>query len=315
MSAILVAVDGPQAGEWLAALRESATGHELRAWPDEAGNPADIAYACVWLPPRGLLAQFPNLKAVVNLGAGIDHLLADPALPAVPVARVAHPDLTMRVTEYVVLHVLMHHRRQRLYDAQQRERLWRVHDQPAAGEVAVGVMGLGAIGCAAAEALAGLGFRLAGWSRTPKQLPGVESFHGPAGLDSFLNRTEILVCLLPCTRETEGLLNLALFRKLKRDGALGGAFLVNAARGKLQVEADIVRALDEGALAGATLDVFQQEPLPPRSALWRHPKVTITPHNAGDISPRVFAPHVIAQIERFERGEPLDNVVDRARGY
>jgi glyoxylate/hydroxypyruvate reductase A len=315
MSAILVAVDGPQAGEWLAALRESATGRELRAWPDEAGNPADIAYACVWLPPRRLLAQFPNLKAVVNLGAGIDHLLADPALPDVPVARVAHPDLTMRVTEYVVLQVLMHHRRQRRYDAQQRERLWRVHDQPAAGEVAVGVMGLGVIGRAAADALARLGFRVAGWTRTPKQLPGVETFHGQAGLESFLNRTEILVCLLPCTPETEGLLNLALFRKLKRDGAAGGAFLVNAARGNLQVEAEIVRALDGGVLAHATLDVFQVEPLPPQSALWRHPKVTITPHNAGDISPRVFAPHVIAQIERFERGEPLDYVVDRARGY
>jgi len=315
MTAILVAVDGPQAGEWLAALRESAPGRELRAWPDEAGDPAGIAYACVWLPPRGLLAQFPNLKAVVNLGAGIDHLLADPALPAVPVARVAHPDLTMRVTEYVVLHVLMHHRRQRLYDAQQRERLWRVHDQPAAGEVAVGVMGLGAIGRAAADALARLGFRVAGWSRTPKQLSGVETFHGQAGLDPFLDRTEILVCLLPCTPETEGLLNLVLFRKLKRDGAAGGAFLVNAARGALQVEADIVRALDDGALAGATLDVFQEEPLPPQSPLWSHPKVTITPHNAGDISPRVFAPHVVAQIERFERGLPLENAVDRARGY
>ena len=315
MSAILVAVDGPQAGEWLEALRANATGRELRAWPDEAGNPADIAYACVWLPPRGLLAQFPNLKAVVNLGAGIDHLLADPALPDVPVARVAHPDLTMRVTEYVVLHVLMHHRRQRLYDAQQRERLWRVHEQPAAGEVAVGVMGLGVIGRAAVDALARLGFRVAGWSRTPKQLPGVETFHGQAGLDAFLMRTEILVCLLPCTPETEGLLNFVLFRKLKRDGAAGGAFLVNAARGKLQVEADIVRALDEGVLAGATLDVFQEEPLPPQSPLWTHPKVTVTPHNAGDISPRVFAPHVIAQIERFERGLPLENAVDRARGY
>jgi glyoxylate/hydroxypyruvate reductase A len=316
MSAILVAVDGPQAGEWLAALRECARGRELRAWPDQAGDLADIAYACVWLPPRGLLAQFPNLKAIVNLGAGVDHLLADPALPAVPVARVAHPDLTKRVTEYVVLHVLMHHRRQRLYDAQQRERLWRVHEQPAAGDVAVGVMGLGVIGRAAADALARLGFRVAGWSRTPKQLPpGVETFHGQAGLDPFLARTEILVCLLPQTPETVGLLNTALFRKLKRDGALGGAFLVNAARGGLQVESDIVRALDEGVLAGATLDVFQEEPLSPRSPLWTHPKVTVTPHNAGDISPRVFAPHVIAQIERFERGLPLDNAVDRARGY
>jgi glyoxylate/hydroxypyruvate reductase A len=156
---------------------------------------------------------------------------------------------------------------------------------------------------------------VAGWSRTAKTVSGVEIFHGSAGLGSFMARTEILVCLLPRTRDTEGILNLALFRKLKRDGAAGGAFLINAGRGLLQVDADIVAALDEGALAGATLDVFPQEPLPAQSPLWAHPKVTITPHNAGDISPRVFAPHVVAQIERVERGLPLDNAVDRTRGY
>jgi glyoxylate/hydroxypyruvate reductase len=314
MSAILLAVDGPQAGTWHAALRAQIKGHELRVWPD-AGALDDVAYACVWLPPQGMLARLPGLRAVINLGAGVDHLLADPTLPNVPLARVAHPDLTARVTEYVVLHVLMNHRRQRRYDAQQRQRHWRVHDQPAAGEVAVGVMGLGVIGRAAALALAGLGFRVAGFSRTGKTLPGVETFHGAPGLDVFLRRTEILVCLLPATHDTDGVLNLTLFRKLKRDGAAGGAYLVNAARGRLQVEADIVSALDDGTLAGATLDVFSQEPLPPHSPLWNHPRVTITPHNAGDISPHVFAPHVIAQIERFERGLPLEHLIDRVRGY
>ncbi|MFL6950402.1 MAG: NAD(P)-dependent oxidoreductase, partial [Xanthobacteraceae bacterium] len=197
----------------------------------------------------------------------------------------------------------------------QHQRLWRSQDQPAASEVSAGVMGLGIIGSNAAGALGRLGFKTAGWSRTAKDLPDVETFHGKAGLDAFLARTEILVCLLPQTRDTEGILNLALFRKLKRDGAAGGAFLINAGRGPLQVDADIIAALDEGALEGATLDVFPQEPLQPGSPLWRHPKVTVTPHNAGDISPRAFAPQVIVQIERFERGAPLDNVVDRTRGY
>ena len=240
--------------------------------------------------PHGLLAGFPNLKAIINLGAGVDHLLADPALPPVAVARVAHPDLTVRVTEYVVLHVLLHHRRQRLYDAQQRERLWRVA-RSAGGERGFGRRhGAWRDRQPCSAALAHLGFKVAGWSRTPKNLAGVETFHGQAGLDAFLARTEILVCLLPRTRDTEGILNLALLRKLKRDGPAGGAFLVNAGRGPLQVDADIVTALDEGALAGCTLDVFPQEPLPPQSPLWAHPKVTMTPHNAGDISPRVFAP-------------------------
>lgn len=315
MSAVLVAVDGPQAGDWLEALRDNANGREVLAWPAGPGDLSRVSFACVWLPPRGFWAKLPNLKAIINLGAGVDHLLRDPELPAVPVARVAHADLTMRVTEYVVLHVLMHHRRQRLYDTQQRERNWRVHDQPAASEVAVGVMGLGVIGVHAARALAGLGFKAAGWSRSPKSLPGVETFHGATALDAFLARSEILVCLLPHTADTAGILNLALLRKLKRDGAAGGAFLVNAGRGALQIDGDILAALEEGALSGATLDVAQQEPLPPDSPLWSHPKVTVTPHNAGDISPRIFAPNVMAQIERFERGLPLDNLVDRTRGY
>jgi len=315
MSAILIAVDGSQAAEWLTNLRAHAKTRKLRIWPDAIGNPDDVAYACVWNPPHGFLARLPNLKSIINLGAGVDHLLADPTLPRVPVARVAHADLTTRVTEYVVLHVLMHHRRHRLYDAQQLERLWRPHDQPGASEVSVGVMGLGVIGSNVADALGRLGFKIAGWSRTAKDLPGAKTFHGAAGLDAFLARTEILICLLPLTHETKGILNLALFRKLKRDGPASGAFLINAGRGPLQVDADIIAALDEGALEGATLDVFPQEPLRPDSPLWSHSKVTVTPHNAGDISPRVFAPEVIAQIERFERGGPLDNVVDRRRGY
>jgi glyoxylate/hydroxypyruvate reductase A len=315
MSAILIAVDSPQAPEWLAALQAHAKGHELRMWPDAIGDPVDIAYACVWMAPHGLLARLPNLRAIINLGAGVDHLLADPALPRVPLARVAHADLAGRVSEYVALHVLSHHRRQRLYDAQQRDHVWREHAQPAASEVAVGIMGLGAIGCHAADVLAHLGFKVAGWSRAPKSLAGIETFHGNAGLDSFLARTEILVCLLPHTQDTKGILNLSLFRKLKRNGAAGGAFLINAGRGPLQIDADILTALDDGTLVAATLDVFSQEPLPPASPLWRHPRVTITPHNAGDISPRVFAQEVIAQIEGFERGMPLENLVDRTRGY
>jgi glyoxylate/hydroxypyruvate reductase len=252
-------------------------------------------------------------EAIFSLGAGVDHILADPELPDVPVVRIVDPDLTMRMTEYVVLHVLMHHRRQRLYDAQQRERMWREHEQAPANAVAVGVMGLGVLGRAAAVALARLGFRVAGWSRTPKALPDIETFHGDAGLDAFLRRTEILVCLLPATPATQGMLDRKLIRKLKRDGA--GAYLINAARGTLQVDADILAALEEGLLAGATLDVFAREPLPAASPLWRHPKVTITPHNAAVSDPRALAANVLRQIERFEQGLPLEHVVDRACGY
>jgi glyoxylate/hydroxypyruvate reductase A len=176
-------------------------------------------------------------------------------------------------------------------------------------------MGLGVLGAAAADALRALGFRVVGWSRTPRTLPGIETFHGAAGLDAFLARTEILVCLLPHTPATEHILNRALFGKLKRDGALGGAYLINAGRGALQVDDDILTALDGGALAGATLDVFPTEPLPAASALWTHPKATVTPHNAAQSDPRSLTVNVLRQIERFEQGLPLDNVIDRAAGY
>jgi glyoxylate/hydroxypyruvate reductase len=315
MSAILLVVTGWDAAPWERRFRAAAPGRDIRTWPNRVGNPGDIAYAAAWLPPHGVFAPFENLRAIFSLGAGVDALLADASLPRVPVVRVVDPDLTRRMTEYVTLHVLLHHRRQRRYDDQQHRRIWQEHDQPPAGAVNVGLMGLGVLGQDAGEVLVRLGFRVAGWSRMPRALPGVETFHGAAGLDAFLARTEILVCLLPHTPATEGLINLALLRKLKRDGALGGAHLINAGRGKLQVDADILTALDEGALAGATLDVFPTEPLPAESPLWSHPGVTITPHNSAASVPEEVVAYIVNQIRRHEAGEPLDNVIDRRRGY
>jgi glyoxylate/hydroxypyruvate reductase len=313
--ALVLTITGWDTKAWEARFAARAPSRDIRLWPERIGDPADVAYACAWKPPHRLLATFPNLKAIFSLGAGVDFLMTDPALPRVPVVRIVDPDLTMRMSEYVALHVLMHHRRQRLYDAQQRDRRWDDHDQPAAADVSVGVMGLGVMGRDAVEVLRRLGFKVAGWSRTPKSIPGVETFHGAAGLDAFLARSEILVCLLPATPATNGILDLKLLRRLKRDGALGGAYLINAGRGALQIDADIIAALDEGSLAAATLDVFPTEPLPAASPLWSHPNVTITPHNAASSVPNALVDYVLNQIERFEHGAPLQNVVDRAAGY
>jgi glyoxylate/hydroxypyruvate reductase len=317
MAAILLVMTGAgwNPAQWQARFAALAPRRDIRIWPDRVGDPAGIAYACAWKPPSGLLAQFPNLEAVFSLGAGVDHLTDDPQLPAVPIVRVVDRDLTARMTEYVVLHVLLHHRRLQLYRAQQREKIWHEHPQPAASEVAVGILGLGVLGRDAAEVLARIGFRVAGFARSEKSIPGVETFHGEKNLDAFLARTEILVCLLPHTRASEGILDLALLRKLKRDGALGGAYLVNAGRGKLQVDADILAALEAGTLAGASLDVFPTEPLPRESPLWAHPNVIVTPHNAGVSDPRALAKNILLQIERLERGLPLEHVIDRAAGY
>jgi glyoxylate/hydroxypyruvate reductase A len=316
MGAILLAITGLDPKPWHDRFRLLAPQRDIRLWGTHADDDAaEVSYACVWHPPPGLLAGFPHLRAIFSLGAGVDHVTRDPHLPPVPIVRIVDPDLTMRMSEYVALHVLMHHRRQRLYDAQQRERVWHEHEQPPASAVAVGVMGLGVLGCDAAAVLRRLGFRVAGWSRTPKELPGVETFHGAEGLDAFLCRTEILVCLLPATPATAGILNLELFRRLARDGAAGGAYLINVGRGALQVDADIVAALGEGSLAGATLDVFPTEPLPATSPLWTHPKVTITPHSAAASDPGALVANILRQIERVEAGLPLEHVIDRGAGY
>jgi glyoxylate/hydroxypyruvate reductase A len=274
-----------------------------------------VRYAAVWKPVAGTLKAFPNLAAIFNLGAGVDALMADASLPDVPIVRVADADLTGRMTEYVVMHVLIHHRHQRYVDACQRDRLWEPPAQRAAAAVRVGVMGLGVLGRDAAEVLRRIGFDVAGWSRSRKDIAGMATFAGEAELAHFLARTDILVCLLPLTPTTRGILNRRTFSLLARDGALGGPVVINAGRGGLQVEADLLAALDDGTLAAATLDVFEIEPLPAESPFWSHPKVTVSPHNAADTDPDAISVYVAEQIARHERGEALQNVVDRRLGY
>jgi glyoxylate/hydroxypyruvate reductase A len=313
---ILIA-SGPWPAEpWAAPVREAEPGRALQIWPD-LGDLAEIAYALVWKPPEGLLARLPNLRVIFSLGAGVDHLVFQKDLPDVPIVRVVNPDLTQRMTEWVVLQVLMHHRRQRAYDLSQREAHWRELRQPPAADVRIGIMGMGVLGHDAAEVLVRLGFRVAGWSRKPSTMAGVESFHGAAGLDPFLARTDILVCLLPLTPETRGILAMPLFRKLARDGALGrGPVIINAGRGGLQVEADIVAAIEDGTLGGASLDVFEREPLDPASPLWRMSNnVIVTPHVAAASEPSAIAPLILAQIREFEAGRPLENLVEPKRAY
>lgn len=312
---LLVAVEGWNVAPWLDRFR--------RLLPDlpvvDLGGLSDraaVRYAACWKHPHGALEDLPSLAVIFSLGAGVDHLLGDPGLPDAPVVRVVDPDLTGRMSEYVVLHALAHLRQARRYEAQQRERIWRDDpDQPAAHEVRVGVMGFGVLGQDAAQKLRGMGFSVAGWSRSPKAVDGVETFSGADRLDAFLARTDILVCLLPLTPDTRGILNRGLFAKLARDGRLGGPVLINAGRGGLQVEADILAALDSGTLKAATLDVFETEPLPASSPLWTHPAVTVTPHNAALSHPDAVAAQIADQIRRFEVGGALYNVVDRRSQY
>jgi glyoxylate/hydroxypyruvate reductase A len=300
---------------WKRRFEDVCADRPVALLPNAALDPADVHYAAVWKPVPGELAGFPNLRVIFNLGAGVDALMADTSLPGVPLVRVAVADLTARMTEYVVLHVLMHHRQELYLRASQREKRWEPKSQWPAGAISVGIMGLGTLGAHAAQALAHLGFRVAGWSRSERKIDGVDCFHGEAGLDAFLRRSNILVCLLPLTPSTRHILNRNLFAKLDRTSPMGAPVLINAGRGGLQNEADILQCLDDGTLGAASLDVYATEPLPADSRFWTHPKVVLTPHNAADTDPDEISKYVARQIERFEAGGALDNVVDRKRGY
>ena len=312
---LLVTLEGWDAAPWVEHFAKLLPGRMI-VTPEQNFAPEDITYAATWKHRPGSLLAYKNLKVIFSLGAGVDHVFRDKNLPDVPVVRIVDTDLRDRMSEWVVLHTLLHHRQQRMYDWQQYEKLWEDDRfQPAARDVRVGIMGLGVLGKDAALKLKAIGFDVAGWSRSIKHIAGIDGYAGEAGLDTFLGRTDILVSLLPLTDDTRGLLNRSLFSKLAPDGRLGGPILINAGRGGSQVEADILACLEDGTLKAATLDVFEVEPLPQDSPLWHHPRVTITPHNSAISEPAALAANIAGQIEAFEAGKPLENVVDPARGY
>ena len=307
---LIIKPDLEHTRSWNDVFSEAMPEMPVRDWADP-GDMADIEYAFVWAPEPGALRKFPNLKCIFSIGAGVDHLLKDPDLPdGVPIVRMVEPELTQGMSEYVTMHVLRYHREVPALEQQQRDKVWHELIAPTAPSRKVGLLGLGVLGQDAARVLRVLKFDLASWSRTPKRVAGVQSFYGADGLGPFLARTEILVCLLPLTAKTQGILNRDLLAKLPR-----GACLINAGRGGHQVEEDILAALDSGQLAGATLDVFLTEPLPTGSPFWTHPKVTLTPHIASVTQQVSAIEQVVANIRRIQAGKSPLNTVDRELGY
>lgn len=296
--------------DWKPHLEALLPGETFRVAPD-IGDPATIEFAIVWKPPEGLLRSCANLKGVLSLGAGVDHILSDPALPPrVPIVRLLDSSLASQMAEYVTLAVLAHHRRARDYASLQRESAWKVLDVPEAAKRRVGIMGLGQLGEAVIARLKPFGFALAGWARHRRTLEGHETFAGPDGLAPFLARTDILVCLLPLTAATKGVLNAQTLALLPK-----GASVINAARGGHVITGDFLAALDSGHIAEATLDVFEDEPLPPAHPLWSHPRVTITPHVAAITWPAHAAPIIAGTIQRLRAGYPVAGLVDPRVGY
>lgn len=309
--AVLVHYRQDRVARWVEALRIALPEEEIRTWP-EAGEPASVEAVVTMNPEPGVLDRFPNLRFIAATGAGVEKLLdPDAGLPpGVPICRLVDPELTRGMAEYVLTAVLRYHRQFEQYEAFSRERRWNPLPWPSPSDRPVGFLGLGVLGTAAAELLTRHGFPVLGWSRSPKRVAGVRCEHGEEGLARLLHEARILVCLLPLTPETRGIVNRDLLSHLPL-----GAHFVNAARGAHVVDTDLMAALDSGQLAHATLDVFHDEPLATDHPFWAHPRITVTPHIASLTVPESAARRIADNLRRARAGEPLLDLADPRRGY
>ncbi len=304
---ILFASQIEPAERWIPLLEKALP--RDRFFTGNTSNKIDIGLVAT--PPAGTLEKLKGAKLIQSLWMGVEKLLADPALPRnVPLARLIDPGMVGAMTETVLVHALDWHRRLYRYRQQQSEARWHRFRQYMASDHTVGLLGLGELGSDAARRLLALGFKVAGWSRRPKVFQEIDSFSGEKGLDEMLRKSDIVVCLLPLTPQTQGILNLDNLKKIKKGGGL-----INVARGPHLVVPDLVAVLDSGHLAHAYLDVFDIEPLPGDSPLWRHPGVTVTPHAAALTEPRTAVAKLAEQVERVRRGEAPRNLVDFSAGY
>ena len=284
---------------------------ELINWEPGLDPQDDIDYALVWKPPAGVLKTFTGLKAILSLGAGVDGIFVDPELPThLPIVRLIDQGLTEGMSEYMIYWTLHFHRDFDVYHQRAKDKVWKQHRQAITANRRVGIMGMGELGSDAAKKLHALGFDVAGWSRSPKSIDGVESFSGDDGMIPFLERSDILICLLPLTSSTHGIINKQLLSHLPEK-----AVLINGARGGHVVDDDLRDVLDSGHLRAAVLDVFNIEPLPEDHYWWDHPKVTVTPHVASQTQPHSAAERIKYSIQCFEKGETPPNVVDINKGY
>lgn len=308
--ALLVILPGREADAQLlvANLKEIEKGLDVRVWPD-VGTPENVEMAVAWNQPKGVLASLPNLRVVASFGAGVEHLVNDPAIPAgVDIVRTVDPALGFGMAEYVVTAIANWRRGWGAYRAAQSCRNWS--PRPYALDGSVLILGMGRMGVAVAHALDSVGYRIAGWKRTAGSVDGVECVSGPRALEEVLGTVDVAVCLLPLTVETEGILDCGFFASMKK-----GSLLINVGRGAHLNEDDLIAGLAEGRPAQAVLDVFREEPLPTGHPFWAHPAITVTPHVASLTDPRGAAERIAENRRRLIAGEPLLDPVERERGY
>lgn len=312
MGIVLIAPAKKNLEYWKEELQKEAgrQGHSLDVWiSPEVEQPEKVRMAVVWKHPHSSLYRFPELKVVASMGAGVDHILKDPSLPAHwQVSRIVDEQLSGSMSNYLLAAVLNHHKRILEYLPLQQRKEWGYSDEPER-RVHVGILGMGALGRDIAGKLAHLKFRVAGYSQSRKEVTGVVSYRKEE-LPAFLERVNVLICLLPLTPETRDFLNLSLFEMCRP-----GTFLINVARGEHLVEEDLPPAIAKGYLCGAMLDVFRHEPLPAEHPFWSHPDIFITPHIASITKPDAAIPQIVENYFRLQQGKPLQNTIDRTKGY
>ena len=292
---------------WIDALRHHQPDIAIQVYPD-ISRPEEVEMVLLWQHPPGYLSTLPNLKLISSLGAGVDHILSDPAVPeSMPIVRIVDEKLTWSMTNYVIMGVLNFHRQLTRYQADQKRKVWDMSNPEI--PVKVGVMGVGALGGDVLDKLNYLGFSVAGFGFSEKSdFP--YPYFSKNSLREFLSEINVLVCLLPLTPETEGILSLELFEK-----CTPGTYLINVARGKHLVEEDLIPALEKGYLSGALLDVYCKEPLPADHSFWDESRIQLTPHIASVTNPQAAAPQIIENFRRLKANQPLQNLVNRQRGY
>lgn len=297
-------------GDWAEALQALEPGLKVSIYPQDT-NRDEVVFALVWHPPKGVFNNFPNIACISSTGAGADHILRDPDLPQnVEVTRVVDSRLTDDMTSYLVAQVMCQMRNVAHYKLLQTNNEWQPKRYRDKANTIIGIMGFGELGNDAALKFKHLGFKVVGWANSAKESAGIKVYVGNAEFNDFLNKSDILICLLPLTSATVNILNIETFRQLPQ-----GAFVINVARGEHLVEEDLLEAIDTGQLSGACLDVFREEPLPKNHIFWHHPKINITPHIASITSPESVAPQIIENYRRLKEGKPLLNVVSREKGY
>ena len=307
---VLIKLGGESADDYIEEMHRLEPHLQIREWPD-VGSPGEVDIAMVWKMPHGELAKFPNLKLIISMAAGVDHVLSDPDRPkGVPIVRVTDPHMARSMGHWFLMNILRLHRETAHFDTLRAEKIWPPEIAFDTDAISVGILGLGYLGTHVAQMLKAVGLRVQGWSRTQKNLDGIQSFSGKVGLDQMLSNTNYLACLLPNTPATEGIMSRNCFNKMPR-----GSYVLNAGRGSQLVEADLLQALDNGQIKGAALDVFETEPLPRDHPFWTDTRILMTPHHAAEVFLPAAAQTFLKNIYSIRNNQPLTGLVNEELGY